>query len=134
MRKYRRTEKFKEWQRNYLEINRAKRKTYMAGYNVRTRGRRMGLSPGDYDAMFHNQSGVCDVCGAPERRRGRSLAVDHNHATGVVRALLCHDCNIALGLLREQPEIARSLADYMEHHQNRPVSRKYLKVAGTPTV
>ena len=32
------------------------------------------------------------------------LSVDHCHETGKVRGLLCHRCNTAIGLLRDDPE------------------------------
>ncbi len=71
--------------------------------------------------MFAEQGGVCAVCGQPERRRNskggiRRLSVDHDHATGEVRALLCHDCNTALGLLLDSPDLMRLAAAYVERH------------------
>lgn len=62
--------------------------------------------------MLESQSGLCATkgCGA------KAEAVDHDHVTGKVRELLCHGCNMALGLLREDPQIMRGLADYAEKH------------------
>lgn len=74
--------------------------------------KKYGISPEQYDAMFARQNGGCAVCGAPPGRR--RLAVDHNHATGVVRGLLCSSCNTALGSLRDDPFLIRSLAVYVE--------------------
>jgi hypothetical protein len=38
----------------------------------------------------------CAICGATESVNiGRKLAVDHDHATGKFRGILCHDCNVA---------------------------------------
>lgn len=50
-----------------------------------------------YDAMLTYQGGACYACGQPEHVKGRSLAVDHNHQTGLVRGLLCSRCNPVLG-------------------------------------
>lgn len=69
---------------------------------------RYGLTPTDYAEMMRLQCGVCAVCGAPERW----LHVDHDHQTGQVRALLCGNCNRALGLLNEEPERIGALAAY----------------------
>jgi hypothetical protein len=55
---------------------------------------------------------TCGVCG---RGPGaRALHVDHCHTTGVVRGVLCHRCNLALGLLREDASVLRKLAEYLE--------------------
>jgi hypothetical protein len=40
--------------------------------------------------------------------------VDHDHKTGKVRGILCHKCNIALGLIGDDPARARALANYLE--------------------
>lgn len=54
---------------------------------------RYGITPEDFERMLANQNGSCALCPAsPER-----LRVDHCHATGKVRGLLCHQCNIRLG-------------------------------------
>ncbi len=42
------------------------------------------------------------------------LMVDHDHTTGEVRGLLCHNCNRAIGLLREDPERLRRAIEYLE--------------------
>jgi recombination endonuclease VII len=58
---------------------------------------RYGLSKEDYERMLDEQGGVCAICGsAPDKQR---LSVDHNHGTGKVRGLLCHKCNLALGVI-----------------------------------
>lgn len=49
------------------------------------------LSDEEYAALFDAQGGGCAICGnAPKTRR---LHVDHNHATGAIRGLLCYRCN-----------------------------------------
>ena len=52
----------------------------------------------DYDRMLIEQDGGCKMCGAkvagPKRQ---TFAVDHCHATGRVRGLLCVRCNVAVG-------------------------------------
>ena len=69
-----------------------------------------GLTMEEYEKMLTDQNGLCACCGEPETRRvGRKkrspnvplLHVDHCHATGRVRGLLCSACNQALGLLEE---------------------------------
>lgn len=73
---------------------------------------RFGITPAQYDLMFEAQGGLCAIC-KKECPSGRNLAVDHDHDTGAVRALLCVVCNRNLGvyeLFREQAE--RFLDEY----------------------
>lgn len=81
------------------------------------------ISDEKYAAMLAAQGGLCALCGLPERTKAnngsgdvRRLAVDHDHRSGRVRALLCARCNSAIGHLREDPNLARAVADYLERH------------------
>jgi hypothetical protein len=72
--------------------------------------RKFGITLADYDAMLSAQGGGCAICGRPPAE-GKSLHVDHDHETGVVRGLLCFTCNGAIGMLSESEEtIARALS------------------------
>jgi hypothetical protein len=71
-----------------------------------SRARRYGLTAEDLAAV--DAQVACDVCDEPARH------VDHDHATGRVRGVLCLGCNTALGLVRESPERLRALARYLE--------------------
>lgn len=59
-----------------------------------------GLSEHDYAEKLQAQGGVCAICLNPQSD-GSMLCVDHCHATGRVRGLLCHKCNRALGFLKD---------------------------------
>jgi hypothetical protein len=74
-----------------------------------------GITLQDFETMSVMQGGVCAICGSPPSAR-LSLAVDHDHATGRVRQLLCSPCNLAVGLLGESPERAVLLAEYLKRH------------------
>lgn len=83
---------------------------------VRTHDRRVqaiyGLTEGEYDRLYVLQGYVCAGC---RRSRGavRRLAVDHDHATGEVRGLLCGPCNRMVGHFRDDPATFLRLADYL---------------------
>lgn len=71
-----------------------------------------GLTDAEYDAMFMKQGGLCAICGCSETKR--RLAVDHNHNTGEIRALLCGKCNGGIGILRDNSQLCRAAADYLD--------------------
>jgi hypothetical protein len=72
-----------------------------------------------FRAMWLEQGGVCAICGLPERtQRNRLLVIDHDHVTGKVRALLCSQCNRAIGLLCDDPKVVEAAADYIRRHRD----------------
>ena len=73
-----------------------------------------GLGESSYDAMVVEACGRCAACGrADDGSKARGLCVDHDHDTGRVRGLICHHCNVALGLMGESPERVAALASYI---------------------
>lgn len=87
--------------------------------------RRFGITLDQYNAMAAEQGGVCAICGEPptsirNRRKGAQrtfkarLVVDHDHATGKVRGLLCSSCNTGIGNLKDEAATVRAALDYLE--------------------
>ena len=58
---------------------------------------RYGITLDDYNSMFEKQKGKCAICKRHQMDVKQKLCVDHCHATGNVRALLCNRCNVQLG-------------------------------------
>lgn len=77
---------------------------------------RYGVSRDEVHRMKIAQHGLCKICGDPVRS-GKRLVIDHDHTTGKVRGLLCHQCNIAIGHLSDSPDIALAAARYLQLHQ-----------------
>jgi len=79
-----------------------------------------GITLDTYNEMWLEQGGVCKICGEsetavhPKTGAIKGLAVDHNHATGRVRFLCCSMCNLALGNFRDNPDLMRKGADYID--------------------
>ncbi len=78
----------------------------------------------EYQQMLFNQKGLCAACsqpetGSPTKQTAKTavLAVDHCHKTGKVRGLLCRKCNVALGMLDDDPEKILALAEYIKRYQ-----------------
>lgn len=99
-------------------------------YNASAKGRRRadtkklapyGITIEDYARLSEFQAGLCAICRRPEGRidsrsgRAHLLHVDHNHATGAVRGLLCGKCNRAIGLLNDDPELLKVALKYLEN-------------------
>lgn len=113
-----------ECSRRWYEAHREERK---AAERVRYRAkkpeivdqqlrRKYGISIADYEAMLEAQGGGCAICsGTSAGRKGHNrMHVDHDHDTGQVRGLLCHHCNTALGLVKDNADTLRRMADYLE--------------------
>lgn len=101
-----------EYMRNYRKNNPQK----MKAIDLK---KRFGISLEAFEQMMEKQNSVCKICGLAERsvdhrtKQIRHLAVDHCHTTGRIRGLLCSDCNTAIGLLKESPEILRKASEYL---------------------
>ena len=73
---------------------------------------RFGITLEQYDKMLFNQNGKCACCGKHHTDEHYSLAVDHDHNTGAVRALLCGGCNRAFGIMGDNVKGVKQLYDY----------------------
>jgi hypothetical protein len=78
----------------------------------RIRQKKYGMYPGQFEDMWASQNGHCMICPG-ELTRDRFTHVDHDHTTGAVRALLCHNCNLMLGHARDDANILLSGAAYL---------------------
>jgi hypothetical protein len=56
--------------------------------------------------------GRCESCGTNDPGR-KDWCVDHNHKTGRFRGILCNRCNVALGMVRDNPTVLLSLVQYL---------------------
>ena len=94
---------------------------YGKQYNPQRRAaswqRRYGISEDVYWGMFQQQGGVCAICKQPETRQQNGilslLAVDHCHATGRVRGLLCQGCNHGLGNFKDDATLIAAAIVYL---------------------
>jgi hypothetical protein len=108
--------------RAYYAANRERYREHAKVYRVRKaaeiRDRRLrktyGLSPEGYAALVSAQGGRCAICLDPLVAERRRTHVDHDHATGAVRGILCADCNVGLGRFRDRADALRRAADYLD--------------------
>lgn len=96
----------KKWQKNNKDRSR------QLDRNGKTR-RTYGAKGLEYRKLIDAGEATCFSCGET-----KNLHIDHCHATGETRGILCHWCNTALGLLKEDIEKMDSLAKYTLSYKN----------------
>lgn len=72
----------------------------------------------EYQLALTVKPNTCEVCSIPEKDLTKGLFWDHNHKTGKFRGWLCVRCNSALGHAKDNPNILRELANYLERKKN----------------
>ena len=82
-----------------------------------------GITVEQYENMLAQQDGKCAICGSKDSysrtyktTKVSKFAVDHCHASGKVRGLLCTRCNRALGLIGDNYEAALRMVEYLKKH------------------
>jgi len=82
---------------------------------------KFGVTAEWFHGTMEEQKGVCAICHKAETSRFKGtlkdLAVDHCHATGKVRGLLCSKCNTMLGLSGDSISTLESAITYLKKHQ-----------------
>jgi Recombination endonuclease VII len=77
--------------------------------------RRYGISAARAQELIDAQGGVCAIC-----RERAPDHVDHDHATGQVRGMLCLPCNTGLGHFNDDVEVMAKAIDYLNRRNNEP--------------
>lgn len=99
--KYRRDGRYREKPYITIKAKRARYKHVKKLYN---------LTPVAYDDLMTQAVWACQIC----YTNSSFLCIDHIHATGEVRGILCKPCNLAIGLLRDDPDILANAIDYLK--------------------
>ncbi|KKM28200.1 hypothetical protein LCGC14_1566990 [marine sediment metagenome] len=81
------TKKGKICQKNYFKKHQRRYTILQAGLTIK-----------GYNRLFEQQNGCCAICERPQSDFIKHFDIDHNHKTGKIRGLLCHNCNKNLGL------------------------------------
>lgn len=93
-------------------------KLYQRKQKARNRSQHLkakyGITLGEYEQLFKAQGGKCAICRRATGKK-RKLAVDHDHKTGVIRGLLCKNCNYRiLGFLGDDIAALKRAIAYLE--------------------
>jgi hypothetical protein len=98
-----------------LAAQRVAKKKYKLAHKDRAKENRMklyGLSQEAYDALLEKQDYRCAVCNKPFALY--QPCVDHDHKTGRVRGILCHNCNIGIGKFNDKPALLELASLYLK--------------------
>ena len=111
-------------QRKWNARNRGKRREYTRrtyvkyGEKIRARARarhyerKFSISTQERDKLLASQGGVCAICGT-DTPKGKGWCVDHCHARGGIRGILCAPCNLVIGHAYECVETLTRAAEYI---------------------
>jgi DNA-directed RNA polymerase subunit RPC12/RpoP len=99
-RKYQ-TEWMKTWYKNNTEQAKALKRKYT-----------FNLSESEYQLLVQTQKGRCKICYSDGK-----LHIDHCHSTGRVRGLLCHKCNVMLGMAQDDEKILLEAIEYLKKQE-----------------
>ena len=76
-----------------------------------------GLTLSEYENLVAKQQGRCAICNIKPLvtiKKPNPLYIDHDHKRAVVRGLLCHLCNVLIGMAKEDTCTLRNAAEYLE--------------------
>ena len=96
--------------KNRIKYN-AQMREYHAKHYPRLRLQRYKLSPEEHQKMLIEQNYCCKICSKKPQTK-RPLVVDHCHKTGIVRGLLCYNCNRIITLL-DDPNLLAKAESYL---------------------
>jgi hypothetical protein len=99
VRNLKKTEHLKEYRKNYYQTFRK--------YNM------YGITREDYELLLENQGNKCKICEL-EFTSEKEIKIDHNHDNNKVRGLLCHNCNVALGHMRDDIQLLERAINYIK--------------------
>mgnify|MGYP001036879075 CR=1 FL=1 len=88
------------------------------GYKKKLRQKRwaeqgINITYEQYEQLLEEQNGQCAICGTDENQFNKGMCVDHCHETGQIRGLLCTECNLGIGYLKDEAELLMKAAEYL---------------------
>lgn len=102
--------------RSNVEKERQRQDNYKVKRKDYTLKKTYNISADEYYEKLKYQNYGCGLCG--KKQESKQLAVDHCHATGKIRELLCGPCNTGLGQFQDNPELLIKAAGYLRKHSD----------------
>lgn len=83
---------------------------------------RHGLTVEEYNRILESQGNCCAICKSPEPNGKGLWHIDHDHECcdsvhscgNCIRGLLCHSCNVAVGLFNDDVSLIEKAIRYLE--------------------
>ncbi len=83
----------RNWRCELIDLDHPSRLTRIRAKHLQ---QRYGLTAAEFFVMWDAQDGSCAIADVKDSLHHGVLDIDHDHATGVVRGLLCRGCNNAV--------------------------------------
>ena len=102
----------KEYYLKHKEKILSQHRAYHKKYDLK---HRYGIDREFFNNLLLAQNNRCAICNKPfDLSNPKSIHIDHDHSTGKIRGILCRDCNIAIGIFKDNPEYAYNASIYLE--------------------
>lgn len=82
-------------------------------YSDRCFKRRYGINFQDYLNILELQGNCCPICNLSKDNYHKNMAVDHCHKTGIIRGVLCNNCNAGMGAFSDNQETLLKAINYL---------------------
>jgi hypothetical protein len=103
-----------------VDCDRARCKIYYQSIKEQVREANLkstyGITLSDFDSMLDAQKGRCAICLTDTPGGKGRFHIDHDHDSGKVRGLLCTNCNLGIGNMKDSPAILLAAMKYLEIH------------------
>jgi hypothetical protein len=99
--------------KKYREDNKEKVNNSRLKWN---RKKSYNFPPELFEARFDEQGKICAICKSPNAGGRGAFHADHNHETNQPRGILCHNCNVALGNFKDDPELLKAAIEYLQKY------------------
>lgn len=112
-------EKVREYAKRAYEKKRREDPEWYERLKLKNRCRRYGIAIEEYQRILSAQGERCLIC-LRDFTAALTPHIDHCHTSGVIRGLLCLNCNTALGNFMDNPVLVRAAATYLENKWKAP--------------
>ena len=78
--------------------------------------RHYGITIEEFENLLISNDNKCGICKTDKPGGKGVFHIDHNHSTGKIRGILCHNCNIGIGHMKEDETRLMQAIEYLRLH------------------